>query len=138
MSVELEWKTIPQDPNNIWIVMTAYGVVDLPETRMKLQKLGETLDYFQQYFSSQKKFMLVFDFSQCKDFAKIDMLGDLKKFLTKYDPLITVSLRKSFILLRDPAWKFFLNLVFAFRPPKQPYALEMPPNLYEAIRHRYR
>lgn len=137
MSVYLEWKTIPGDEGNIWIVMTATGTVKLPETQAKMAKLQETLDYFAQHYSQTHKFTFLFDFSRCKDFAKMSMLGDLKAFLQKNDSLIENHLRKSYILLRDPAWNFFLKLVFAFRPPKQPYALKFEDqSLYEILRYR--
>lgn len=139
MSVYLEWKTIPEDPSNIWIVMTAIGIVDLPETRLKLQKLQETLDYFVKHYHSTHTFTWLFDFSQCRDFAKTTMLGDLKTFMARNDALITKHLRESYILLRDPAWKFFLNLIFVFRRPTRPYHFKMQDQkLYNALRYRAR
>ena len=137
MSVHLEWKTVPEDPNNIWIVLTAFGVVGLELTREKLGKLQDTMDYFVEHFSATHKFTLLFDFSQCEDFAKMGMLTDLKSFLTKNDKLLETHLRESFILLRDPAWRFWTKVIFAFRKPKQPYAFEMADKaLYEALRFK--
>jgi hypothetical protein len=136
MSVHLAWKQIETDPNNIWIVMTALGKVDLPETRAKMIQFQETLDHFKTHYAATHKFTLLFDFGRCKDFAKLEMLGDIKKFLTANDALITSHLKKSYILLRDPAWKFWTKLIFAFRKPKQPYAFEMKDRtLYYALRH---
>jgi hypothetical protein len=137
MSVYLDWKTIPEDPQNIWIVMTAFGKVDLPETRLKLAKLQDTLDHFEKHYSTTHKFTFVFDFSKCKDFAKIGMLGDIKHFLATNDKLIESHLRKSYILLRDPSWCFWTKLIFAFRKPKQPYTFKMTDRkLYNALRYR--
>lgn len=136
MSVHLEWKQIETDPSNIWIVLTALGKVDLPETRAKLIEFQRTLDYFQEHYAATHTFTFMFDFSRCKDFAKLEMLGDLKKFLTTNDALITSHLKKSYILLRDPAWKFWTRLIFAFRKPKQPYDFKMTDRtLYYALRY---
>lgn len=137
MSVYLEWKTLPDDPQNIWIIMTAQGTIDLPETRVKLAKLQETLDHFEQYYGATHQFTFVFDFLNCQDFAKIAMLGDIKRFLSKNDRLIESHLRKSYILLRDPSWQFWTKLIFAFRKPKQPYTFKMTDRkLYYALRYQ--
>jgi len=137
MSVHLEWKEVPDDPNNVWIVLTALGTVDLPETRVKLAKLQETLDYFIEYYGTSHKFTLLFDFSRCKDFAKLPMLDDIKKFLKKNDPILGTHLRKSYILLRDPSWKFWTKLIFVFHKPKQPYSFKMEDaQLYHALRFK--
>lgn len=135
MSVFLDWKEFVEEPEMIWIVLTATGAVDLPETRRKLRQLQSTLDHFRAHHS-HKKFTFLFDFSQCKDFSKMAMLGDLKTFLSVNDALINSHLARSYILLRDPAWQFFLKLVFAFRPPKQPYFLKIPDDVYRVVRRR--
>lgn len=136
MSVHVEWKTVETTPNMIWIVMTAIGTIDLPETRAKLTELQTMLDYFRDHMAATHQFTFLFDFSKCRDFAKMAMLGDLKKFMDKNDALMNKSLKESYILLRDPAWEFFVKLVLAFRPKKQPRHLKMRNRaLYNALKY---
>ena len=137
MSVFVEWKTVEGQQSMIWIVMTAVGVVDLPETRAKMLDLQQKLDYFSQNLTRTHKFTFLFDFSKCKDFSKMAMLEDLKDFLTKNDRLIKQSLHESYILLGNPLWKMFLKMVFAFRPPTRPHHMKMENRqLYHVVKYK--
>ena len=136
MSVHLEWKTLPNDPQNVWIVLTALGKVDVPETKTKIDKLQETLDYFAQHFSGTHEMTFLFDFSKCQDFPKLTMLDRIKKFMSRNDELIKARLRESYILLRDPSWKFWTQALFVFRKPTHPYSFKMADRkLYHALRY---
>ena len=109
----------------------------MPQMATGLQQFQETLDYFEKHFKHSHSFTFLFDFSKCQEFLKVSMLGEVKKFLTKNDDLITSNLKESYILLRSPLWKFVLDIIFKFRPPKRPYHLAMHDTaLYNSLRYQ--
>lgn len=135
MSFELECKEVAEEPGVVWVVLTGKGNVPIDEIKKKMAKLQEILDYVREY-KPESQFGFLFDFSTCIDFKKMEMLEDIKAFLTKNDALIESRLNRTYVLLRLPVWKLFLNIIFFFRPPTKPCHLnKIEADLYRAIKH---
>ena len=136
-SAHVEWKTIPEEPTHIWIILTGLGVIDIKQTKAAIKELDSTLDHFEKHYCSNYTFTLMFDLSQCDDYPKMAMLVPITKFMFKHKRLTQNYLRKSYILLKKKGERDFLkNIIFKVMAPTRPYSFEMEdPNLYNAIRY---
>lgn len=136
-SIHLEWKELQDREGQtvIYIVVTGIGEIELSDIVPYFTQLNKTLEHIRKYHKD-KRFVMVFDLSQCTKYPKLSLLPHVSKLRTTNDDLFNTALLHTHILLKDPLDTFFTKVLFTFAPGKRPhYVNKLESAIYQVIKH---